>query len=273
MSTFSRKYQNLIVASFLVVLALSVYLSNPGAADNTPLLRRIALNVYSPPLRATTFLLKEVGRFWDNYIFLLDIQKKNLELQRSADLLLEQNMQLKEVLSENDRLRKLLSLKKRSSARPVSAEIIGKDPVGWFKTLLINKGENEGIKRNQAVITHRGIVGRILDVAESTSKVLLITDINSSVDALVQRARAGGVVEGRSPALCELKYVSGSDDVRPGDLVVTSGLCGIFPKGLPIGEVSRVERDGSGLFQRVELTPSANLNKLEEVCILFAKRN
>jgi len=103
MSTFSRKYQNLIVASFLVVLALSVYLSNPGAADNTPLLRRIALNVYSPPLRATTFLLKEVGHFWDNYIFLLDIQKKNLELQRSADLLLEQNMQLKEVLSENDR--------------------------------------------------------------------------------------------------------------------------------------------------------------------------
>jgi len=116
-------------------------------------------------------------------------------------------------------------------------------------------------------------VGRILDVAESTSKVLLITDINSSVDALVQRARAGGVVEGRSPNLCELKYVSGSDDVRLGDLVVTSGLCGIFPKGLPIGEVSRVERDGSGLFQRVELTPSANLNKLEEVCILFAKRN
>ena len=273
MSAFSRKYQNFIVASFLVVLALSVYLSGHGAADNAPLLRRIALNVYSPPLRATTFFLKEVGHLWDNYIFLLDTQKKNLELQRSVDLLLGQNMQLKEVLSENDRLRKLLSLKKRLSARPVSAEIIGKDPIGWFKTLLINKGARDGIKRNQAVVTHRGIVGRILGVAESTSKVLLITDINSSVDALVQRARSRGIVEGRSLNLCELKYVSGSDDIMLGDLVVTSGLCGIFPKGLPIGEVGRAEKDGSGLFQRVELTPSANLNKLEEVCILIAERN
>jgi rod shape-determining protein MreC len=273
MSVSFRKYQNFIVVSFLVILALSIYLSNPGASDTTSFPRRLALSIYSPPLRAIRFLLKGASRLWDNYIFLLETQKKNLELQKSMDLLAEQNMRMQEVLAENLRLRKLLSLKELSSARPVSAEIIGRDPIGWFKTLLINKGSSDGIGRNQAVVTHRGIVGRTLDVAGNSSKVLLITDINSSVDALVQRTRARGVVEGRASNLCELKYVSVSDDLKLGDLVVTSGLCGIFPKGLPVGKVSRMEKDNVGLFQYVELTPTVSLNKLEEVSILFAENN
>lgn len=273
MSPFFRKYQNFIVVSLLVGLALSIYFSNQRATDNTSFLRRTVLNIYSPPLRAICLLLKEIRHLWDNYIFLLYVQEKNLELKKSLDLLVEQNMRMKEVLLENIRLRKLLSLKKRSSAKPISAEVIGRDPIGWFKTALINKGRSDGTKRNQAVITHQGIVGRILEVADGTSKVLLITDINSSVDALVQRTRARGIVEGRASNLCELKYVSGSDGVRLGDLVVTSGLCGIFPGGLPIGKVVRIEKDSFGLFQYVELTPIASLNRLEEVCILFAEGN
>ena len=101
---------------------------------------------------------------------------------------------------------------------------------------------------------------------------LLITDINSSVDALVQRSRARGIVEGRASQFLELKYVSGSDDVRVGDLVVTSGLCGIFPRGLPIGTVSSVEKSSAGIFQHVELRPSAHLNRLEEVSVLFEEQ-
>jgi rod shape-determining protein MreC len=121
------------------------------------------------------------------------------------------------------------------------------------------------------VVTHRGVVGRITEVSSYTSKVLLITDMNSSVDALIQRTRARGVVEGRGSSLCELRYVAGSDDVSVGDLVVTSGLCGIFPKGLPIGTVKDVEKDSFGLFQQIELVPSVELNKLEEVSVLFFK--
>jgi len=273
MSSFFRKYQGFMVAFFLVALALSVYSSNLSSNDNTSFFGRTILNIFSPPLRAITFLLKGVRDLSGNYIFLLGANKKNLELQKSLDLLIEQNLQFKEVLLENDRLRKLLLLKKRSPVKLVSAEIVGRDPVGWFKTVLINKGTRADIRRNQAVITRQGIVGRILGVAADTAKVLLITDINSSVDALVQRTRARGVVEGRASNLCELKYVSSSDDVRPGDLVITSGLCGIFPKGLTIGRVGRVEKDGFSLFQYVELTPGTKLNKLEEVCILFPERN
>jgi len=273
MSSFFRKYQNFIIASFLFALALSVYSSNLSSNDNTSFFGRTILNIYSPPLRAITFLFKEARQLLSNYILLVGVKKKNLELQKSIDLLLEQNMRMKELLLENNRLRKLLFLKKHSSAKLVSAEIIGRDPIGWFKAVTINKGGRAGIKSNQAVTTHQGIVGRILDVAADTSKVLLITDINSSVDSLVQRTRARGIVEGRASNLCELKYVSSSDDVRPGDLVVTSGLCGIFPKGLTIGKVTHVEKDSFDLFQYVELTPGARLNKLEEVCILFPENN
>lgn len=273
MPSFCRKYQNLLVASFLAVLALSVYLSNLRAVDNTSFFSRTTLNLYSPPLRAIAFLLKKVGHRWDDHIFLLGVQEKNLELQKSLDLLVEQNLRTKEVLSENNRLRKLLSLKEHSSAKLISAEIIGRDPLGWFKTVLINKGASAGIKKNQAVITPQGIVGRILDAADDTAKVLLITDINSSVDALVQRTRARGIVGGRASNLCELKYVSVSDDVGLGDLVVTSGLCGIFSRGLPIGRVGRIEKDSLGLFRHVELTPSASLNRLEEVCVIIAERS
>lgn len=270
MSSFFKKYRNLIIAVLLVGLAFSIYSSNLRATGNASFLRRTILNVYSPPLRVIASALSGVKGFWNNYIFLLHVQKENLELKNSLDLLAEQNTQRKELLLENDRLRKLLLLKKRSSARLISAEIIGRDAVGWFKTVLINKGSGGSVRAGQAVVTHRGIVGRTTDVSIGTSKILLITDINSSVDALVQRTRARGIVEGRASGLCQLKYVSSSDDVTPGDLVVTSGLCGVFPKGLPIGTVSRVEKDGFGLFQRVELTPSVNLNKLEEVCILFS---
>jgi len=272
MSSFSRKYQNFILASFLVVLALSIH-SSSVRSNNTSSFERIILNAYSPPLRAITFLLKEARHLWSNYIFLLGVQKKNIELQKSIDQLVEQNLRMKEVLFENSRLRNLLFLKRRSSFKLVSAEIIGRDPAGWFKAVLINKGEKDGIKRNQPVIAHRGIVGRTLDVAANTSKVLLLTDINSSIDALVQRTRARGIVEGKASDLCEFKYVSSSEDVRLGDLVVTSGLCGIFPKGLAIGKVTRVMKDSFDLFQYVELTPGTPLNKLEEVCILFPENN
>jgi rod shape-determining protein MreC len=273
MSPFLRKHQGLIIASLLIGLAISSYSSNLSPNESTPFLRRAALNIYSPPLRAISFFLKGLRHLWEDYIFLLDVQKGNLELQKSLDLLGKKNMRIKEVLLENNRLRKLLLLRERSSEKLISAEIIGRDPVGWFKTILINKGDGDGIKGARAVIAHQGIVGRILDVAADTSKVLLITDINSSVDALVQRTRARGIVEGRTSSLCELKYVSSSDDVMLGDLVVTSGLCGIFPKGLPIGTVSRIKKNSFGLFQHVELTPSASLNRLEEVSILLAEHN
>jgi len=269
MYSFFKKYRHFIVISFFVGCAFISYSSNLTATSDTSFARRTILNIYEPPLRAFAFLFGGIRHFWSNYVSLLQVQKENQELRQSLDLLTEQNIYTQELVLENARLRKLLLLKEQSSAKHISAEIIGRDAIGWFKTVLINKGKNDAIQKNQAVITHQGIVGRCIEVADSSSKVLLITDINSSVDALVQRTRSRGIVEGKGSSLCELSFISSADDVKEGDLVVTTGLCGVFPKGLSIGTVSRVEKTTLGLFHYVEVQPSINLNKLEEVSILL----
>jgi len=269
MSSFFRKYQYLIIIAFLVGLALIVSSSNLKDTSNTSFLRRTILDMYAPPLRAVTFLFTGSKHLWNDYVFLLHVRRENQQLRTSLALLTEQNVHMKELLLENDRLRKLLLLKERSSAKLISAEVIGRDAIGWLKTILINKGENDNVYKDQAVVTHQGIVGRCIEVAHTTTRVLLITDINSSVDALVQRTRSRGIVEGTGSSMCELKYVSGTDDLRIGDLVVTAGLCGIFPKGLSIGTVRHIEKNRYGLFQSVEIEPSSNLNTLEEVSLLL----
>ena len=269
MSSFFRKYQLLIVVAFLIGLAFTVYSSNLKATQNTSFLRRAIMETYAPPLRAVSSFFAGIKSVWNDYVFLFHVQPENRELKKSLDLLTEKTVQMKELELENERLRQLLSLKERSSAKLVSAEIIARDAIGWPKTVVINKGSRDLIEKDQAVVTHKGVVGRCIDVAQNVSRVLLITDINSSVDALVQRTRSRGIAEGRGTSLCALNYVSNTEDVTVGDLVVTAGLCGIFPKGLPIGKVSRIETNNFGLFQKIELEPSVDLNKLEEVCIIL----
>lgn len=273
MFSFFKKYQHFIVISFFVGCAFISYSSNLTATADTSFARRTILNVYEPPLHAFAYLFAGTRHLWNTYVALLQVQKENQQLSQSLDLLREKTIYTEELVLENARLRKLLQLKEQSSAGTVSAEIIGRDAIGWFKTVLINKGKNAGIKKNQAVITHQGVVGRCIEVADNASTVLLITDINSSVDALVQRTRSRGIVEGKGSPLCELSFISSADDVAEGDLVVTTGLCGVFPKGLSIGTVSRVEKSNLGLFHYVEVQPSINLNKLEEVTILLPESN
>ncbi len=273
MSSFFRKYQLYIVIFFLIGLTLTVYSSRPGDTAGTFYLKRAVMDIYAPPLRAVTFFFVGTKQLLKNYVFLLHVQRENLELKRALDRLTEDTVQMKELLLENERLRKLLSLKEHSSRQLIAAEVIGRDAIGWLKTILIDKGSDDSIEKDQAVVTHRGIVGRCVDVSHNTSRVLLITDINSSVDALVQRTRSRGIVEGTGGGLCELKYVSSTEDVREGDLVVTTGLCGIFPKGLPIGTVSKIRKNSFGLFQHIELIPSVDLNRLEEVCLLLPSDN
>ena len=227
------------------------------------------MDTYGPPLRAVSFFFTGIKGLWNDYVFLFHLQRENRELRKSLEVLAEITVQMEELRLENERLRQLLSLKERSSARLIAAEIIARDAIGGLKTIMINKGAKDLIEKDQAVVTHRGVVGRCIDVSQNTSRVLLVTDINSSVDALVQRTRSRGIVEGRGTSLCELNYVANTEEVMVGDLVVTAGLCGIFPKGLPIGTVSHIEQNNVGLFQYIELKPRVDLNKLEEVSILL----
>jgi rod shape-determining protein MreC len=152
-----------------------------------------------------------------------------------------------------------------------TARIIGRDPLPFSGTVTINKGERDGIAKNMAVLSPFGVVGQIMAISGHAARVLLITDHNSGVDAVVQRSRARGIVEGGIDGGCLMKYVKRGEDVDVGDRIVTSGLDGIFPKGIIIGNVTRVTRGVRGLLQVAEVTPSVPLDRIEEVLVVRAR--
>ena len=154
----------------------------------------------------------------------------------------------------------------------VPANVVAEDLSPWFQAVIIDQGSASGIGPGMPVITDSGVVGVVVGTTPGASKVLLILGPQSRVDVYIQRTRARGSVRGRSQQDCELAYVLREEDVRPGDLVLTSGLAAVYPKGLVVGEVSRVERLPHGLFQHAELQPAVDFRKLEEVFVILERR-
>ena len=208
-------------------------------------------------------------RLWQGYFNLVSVRSENVLLQKSVADLQRENQLLQETALENSRLRELLGFKKKLPYHFIPAEIIGRDPSSWFRTLMIDKGTDSGIRRGAAVMTARGIVGKILEAQKTTAKVLLIIDRNSALDILVQRSRAKGIIEGRTEERCELRFVSKNEDLQNGDIIVTSGLDEIIPKGIVVGAVVNVVRNSPGFFQLVEIKPAVDFSKLEEVFVVI----
>jgi rod shape-determining protein MreC len=152
----------------------------------------------------------------------------------------------------------------------IAAEVVAYSPSAWFRTIVINKGQRDGVRKGLPVMTWEGVVGKVMRISSTSSVILLVIDRNSSVDCLVQRTRTRGILEGEGGGRCFLRYVPRTEDIQVGDHIVTSGLEGIFPKGLSMGEVVRVEKKAYGLFQEIEVMPSADLSRLEEVMVLVS---
>jgi rod shape-determining protein MreC len=226
------------------------------------------MELTSPVQQAATFVIKTVRGVFQHYVFLVHLQKENELLKKRMAELQEENHQTKEMVLSHDRLRKLLEFRERMATSTIAAQLIGQDPTSWFKSVTINKGERDGVHKGMAVISPEGVVGQILKTSPDYATVLLMTDYNSAIDAIVQRTRAKAIVEGKEENRCQLKYLLRTEEVVVGDVVITSGLGGVFPKGLTIGEVRSVDKKGHGVFQFADLTPSVDLAKLEEVLVL-----
>jgi len=228
----------------------------------------LMIELCSPFQRFSTFAIKAVHGVFHEYIFLIHLQKENALLKRNLAELQEENHQLKEMALANERLRSLLQFREQNSPSMIAAEVIGRDPSSWFKSVAINRGEQDGVGKGMAVICPGGVIGRILKTAPHYAIVLLVTDYNSAIDVVVQRTRAKAIVEGKGENQCQLKYLLRTEEVAVGDIVITSGLSGNFPKGLMVGEIRKVEKVGHGVFQYAELIPSVDLTKLEEVFVI-----
>ncbi len=229
----------------------------------------LLMELCSPFQKGSTFVIKTIQGVFQEYIFLTHLQKENVMLKQKMIELQKETHQMREIALANERLKHLLEFREKISSRAIAAEVIGQDPSSWFKSLTINKGEKDGVLKGMAVISPEGVVGQILKTAPHHSSVLLITDYNSAIDTIVQRTRAKAIVGGKGGNQCQLKYLLRTEEVAIGDIVVTSGLSGNFPKGLMVGEIMKVEKAGQGSFQYAELVPSVDLTKLEEVLVIM----
>jgi len=211
-----------------------------------------------------------VRRIRDRYRSLNNMRLENQSL-KGRIVELEARMEgLLESEAINHRLQKLLDLKTRVPGRSVSAAVIGNSASTWFQSLTINKGENDGIRKGMAVISSVGIVGQVVVVARRIAKVLLITDRSSGVDVISRRSRARGIVSGSLDNGPVMKYVKRNEDIREGDRLITSGLDGIFPKGLLVGTVGKVRKESNGHFQHVEVALAVDPSQIEEVLVTSA---
>lgn len=236
--------------------------------DHSPLIRPISLlagvvqNTYSSfssGVKDTTGL----------YLNLIGIKKNNIELKNENAKLKTELNQLQELKLENERLNKMLGFQQKTSHDLLPAKIIGRDLFSEQDTLTINRGTQNGVKNSMAIITHDGVVGYVLRADLFSSQIILLTDRYAAIDAHVQRTRARGIVEGKTKDHCLLNYLRREDDVKIGDIIVTSGLNHVFPKGIPVGTVQDVKKSQYGISQVVEIVPAVSVSQLEEVFIVL----
>lgn len=231
--------------------------------------RQAILFVVSPFIKVTAVTAGSLGRVWHDYVDLRALREENQRLQQESAILHRRISQLEEYALETQRLQGLLAMRETSRANYLAARIVGKDATNWFKTLLIDRGSQAGLRRNLPVVAPDGLVGRVIEVTPYTAKVQLITDPVSASGGLLQRTRVTGIVSGNLGAGLKVRYLPLLADVAVGDEVVTSGMGGVFPKGIPVGRVVAVERKSGALFQEAVLQPKVDLGRLEEVLILM----
>ncbi len=229
-----------------------------------------ALAVLTTPVQT---VLARINRatlgVWGTYRDWKNVRTENRRLRDEAQRLRVEALRVTETASENDRLRRLLALKQSLPLETMAGEIIAREWGGWVRSLTINRGRGDSVARLTAVIAPDGLVGRIVDVRAGSSIVQVLTDPASTVGAHVVRTRTPGIVEGEPRGTLRFKYMArDGGNLQIGDMVVTSGLGGLFPGGIPIGRVRSIDDRGAALFSYAQLSPAVDFARIDEVLLL-----
>jgi len=269
--TFLWRHRVVLTSGILMLWALHLLSAGlaPGARAEKPSLG--LLWMLKPVQTVEANIADDSTGFVHDYFDLVNVRQENKQLTEEVTSLESQRTRLAELEVENRHLSDLLELREVLSTEAVAARVIGADATEVSSTLILSEGSNDGLRRDMAVISTEGVVGKLIAVAPNASRVLLINDHNAGLDAFDQRSRARGIVGGVLDGNLTMKYVDRTEDVKPGDAVVTSGMDGIFPRGLLVGQITQVSQEGPGLFLNIDIRPAADFRKLEHVLILTQK--
>ncbi|MBI4637362.1 MAG: rod shape-determining protein MreC [Candidatus Rokubacteria bacterium] len=254
-----------VVFVCLVLLTLQTRGGATGAAD--------VLALVTTPVQAG---LARVNRaafgLWSTYLDWKNVRAENRRLRDEAEQLRIDSLRVGETVEENRRLRRLLGFRERLPLATLPGEVIGREWGGWVRSLTVNRGRGDNVMRLTAVISPEGLIGRVVDVRLGASVVQVLTDPASTVGAHLVRTRTPGIVEGEPRGTIRLKYMArDGSGIQVGDLVVTSGVGGLFPRGIPIGRVRAIDDRGSALFSYAALAPVVDLGKVEHVLLVTSE--
>lgn len=266
-----KKYRIFLLAACLVLVALLFYSSQLRNRQESGLFYKVILQVTAPLQGVLDSGIRTIADTWNHYLWLVGTERQNEQLQAENQRLKAEIAHLEEVRLANQRLRKLLAFRDEIKLTALPAQVVAVDASSWFRTVVIDKGSEDGLREGLPVVVAEGVVGRTLEVAPYQSRVLLLTDASSAVAVLIQSSRSRGVCRGNGQGLT-LEYALSREQVSPGDAVITSGTGGIFPKGLPVGRVTDVRQEKYGLFQGIDVEPAVDFSRLEEVLVLLKEK-
>ncbi len=264
--------RRLKVALHVVVLSAALFsaaVRDRRVHDSSPF-ERIMIDSVASIQQGISGVSGVVFNLIEDYLANINASSRNRFLTNKVQELEQELFYLNELKRENHRLKKLLKFGDDLGHQKVLARVVAWDANSEFKTLRINKGLDDGVHLQAPVVTAEGLVGYVFRLTDNFADVLTILDGNNRVDGMVQRTRTHGIIEGFQRGRCIMKYVARTAPVILRDMVLTAGMGNIYPKGILVGHISRIEQENFGILQRIEITPAVNFNRLEEVAVLVS---
>ena len=229
------------------------------------------LDIAVPLQKSLAYPVDFVRERWDRYVALIGVQEVNSELRSQLARLQEENLQLREGLVASGRLARISEMRAGFEVPMLPAELVGSDVSPWFRSVLLDRGRADGVRSGMTVISENGLAGLVVSTSSHASKAMLLLDRQTAVDGTVQRSRARGLVRGGSDEALLFEFVARGADVLPGDMVMTSGLDGVHPKGLLVGTVKSVAEAGTDLLRTAVLEPAVDFGRLEQVFVMLRR--
>ncbi|HWH78418.1 MAG TPA: rod shape-determining protein MreC [Candidatus Binatus sp.] len=268
MLAFFRKNQTPLTSCFCLLLSLYILtVAARGQLKNEPL-AAVLMWILRPLEIGAQGTANWIKGIQENYLTVSGLKTENEWLRKRIQTLEVERQRLLEADATNLKLQQMLDFRKQLPSKSITASIIANSASSWFQGCVLDKGSADGVLKDMAVVTPLGVVGKVVSVTSRSAKVILLTDANSGIDVLVQRTRSRGIVSGSLENGTVLKYMKRSEDIQIGDRLITSGLDGVFPKGLMVGTVIKVNKQHLGLFQYVEVLPAVQSSRAEEVLVV-----
>ncbi len=248
---------------FLLFAFLFLVLLGPASNGRFGMFHQLTLETLGPLQGVFSKISLSAVRLKNRYIDVFNLQEEIDRLNRELETYHMRLEEYRQAYSQNRSLETELDFKKQTNFPSLMARVVGKDPSFWFQTLIVDRGENDGVVPGMAARNYRGVVGQVVQVSDNYSKVLLANAPSSAIDAIVQKSRVRGILKGAGEQGYILQYVLKNGDVKEGDVIVTAGIGGVFPPGIPLGTVSKVVSKRRGMFLNIEVEPAVDFSRLE----------